>query len=421
MSIAAISFLRRLPRLRSSLPLTNLTSSFYRLLSTAATPRTPPPNPHFVAVDYLIQSCGLPSDGALRASKRIQHLKSPDKPDAVLRFLRQIGISESDIRTAVSREPRILVSHVEKNWRPNVAKLQEIGLSIEDISGIISHCPLVFLSIISRKIDFWMQTLGPLENMSVLLKKGPSLLNSNLEKVIVPNLSFLQNQCGLSVRQIVQLIKLAPRLISSKPETIKIKAKSAEELGISCSSQMFVFALITVANVNKSTLNSRISYLKSMGLSQEDIARVIGKTPNVLQLSEELLSRKIELLKSMGLSQEDVTCVIGKFPTVLHLSEELLGHKMEFLMNELGCGKIDVVCNPALLGCHMQKRLIPRSIVRKMLMSKGHPMASKAFVSFIKPSEKDFLEKFVLPFEHDIPGLGQAYANACAGKTGANK
>ncbi|XP_078150156.1 uncharacterized protein LOC144545451 [Carex rostrata] len=127
-------FLTRLPRLRSSLPLTNLTSSFYRLLSTAAT-QSPPPDPHFVAVDYLIQSYDLPSDGALRASKVIQHLKSPDKPDAVLRFLRQIGISESDIRNAVSRDPRLLFSHVEKNWRPNVARLQEIGLSIEDISG----------------------------------------------------------------------------------------------------------------------------------------------------------------------------------------------------------------------------------------------------------------------------------------------
>ncbi|XP_078150301.1 uncharacterized protein LOC144545609 isoform X2 [Carex rostrata] len=419
MSIAAISFLRRLPRLRSSLPLTNLTSSFYRLLSTAATPRTPPPNPHFVAVDYLIQSCGLPSDGALRASKRIQHLKSPDKPDAVLRFLRQIGISESDIRTAVSREPRILVSHVEKNWRPNVAKLQEIGLSIEDISGIISHCPLVFLSIISRKIDFWMQTLGPLENMSVLLKKGPSLLNSNLEKVIVPNLSFLQNQCGLSVRQIVQLIKLAPRLISSKPETIKIKAKSAEELGISCSSQMFVFALITVANVNKSTLNSRIKLLKSMGFSQEEVTYMISKAPNMLQLSEELLGRKMEFLKSLGLSQEEVIYMMSKAPTVFKLSMELLGRKMEFLMKEAGCGKIDVVRNPCLLVYNMEKRLIPRSVVRKLLMSKGLPVANKAFVSFMQSSEKNFLEKFVLPYEHAIPGLGQAYADACADKTGA--
>ena len=167
---------------------------------------------------------------------------------------------------------------------------------------------------------------------------------------------------------------------------MKVVVKRAEELGFSCSSQMFVHALRTVASVNKNILNSRVHYLKTMGFSHGE-----------------------------------VTCVIGKFPTVLQLSEELLGHKMEFLMNEAGCGKIDVVCNPALFTYSMEKRLIPRSIVRKMLMSKGLPVANKAFASFFQPSEKDFLEKFVLPFEHDIPGLGQAYANACAGKTGANK
>ncbi|XP_078150454.1 transcription termination factor MTERF15, mitochondrial-like [Carex rostrata] len=387
MSTAAILYLRRLPRLRSSLPLTNFTSSFYRLLSTAATTRSPPPNPHFAAVDYLIQSYGLPYDEALRASKRIQHLKSPDKPDAVLCFLRQTGISESDIRTAVSRDPRILVSHVEKNWRPNVVKLQEIGLSIEDISGIISRNPGLFQYNILPKIDFWMRALGSLENMSVLLKRGPTLINCSLEKVLVPNLSFLQKQCGLSVRQIVRLIKSASQLISLKPEAIKIKAKRAEELlGISCSSQMFVHALSTVAIVNESTIISRVDYLKSLGLSQEEVAIVICKVPMLLQRME-----------------------------------ESLGRKMEFLMKEAGCGKIDVVHNPVLLCLSLEKRLIPRNLVRKLLKSKEFPVANKAFASFMQPSEKDFLEKFVIPYEHDIPGLGQAYADAYSGNTGSNK
>ncbi|XP_078150455.1 transcription termination factor MTEF18, mitochondrial-like [Carex rostrata] len=381
-----ILFLRKLPRIRPSLPLTNLTSSFYRLLSTAVTTRSPPPNPHFVAVDYLIQSYGLPSDGALRASKVIQHLKSPHKPDAVLCFLRQTGISESDIRTAVSREPRLLVSDVEKNLRPNVVKLQEIGLSIEDISGIISHSPELFLFNIVEKIDFWMRALGSFKNMSVLLKKGSVILLYNLEKVIVPNLSVLQNQCGLSVCQIVQLIKSGSRLIGLRPEAMKVMVKRAEELGFSCSSQMFVYALITVASVNKNILNSRVHYFKSLGLSQEEVAIVISKAPLLLKMTE-----------------------------------ESLGRKMEFLMEEAGCGKIDVVHNPTLLLYSMEKRLFPRSIVRKMLMLKGLPVANKAFVSFFQPSEKDFLEKFVIPYESDIPGLGQAYADAYSGNTGANK
>ncbi|XP_078150304.1 transcription termination factor MTERF8, chloroplastic-like [Carex rostrata] len=380
----AILFPRSLPRLRPSL---NLTSSFYRPLSATATTQSPPPNPHFVAVDYLIQSCGLPSDKAIQASKQIQHLKSPDKPDAVLCFMRQIGISESDIRTAVSREPRILVSHVEKNWRPNVAKLQEIGLSIEDISGIISCSPVLFRFNILPKIDFWMRALGSLENMYVLLRRSPSLLNSSLEKVIEPNLLFLQKKCGLSVRQIVQLIKSGSQLIALKPEAMKIKAKRAEELlGVSCSSQMFVHALSTVATVNESTIISRVDYLKSLGLSQEEVA-----------------------------------IVISKVPTSLQRTEELLGCKMEFLMKEAGCGKIDVVHNPVLLCLSLEKRLIPRNLVRKLLKSREFPVENLSFATFAKLSDEKFVKRFVLPYEHAIPGLGQAYANACAGNIKAIK
>lgn len=201
----------------------------------------------------------------------------------------------------------------------------------------------------------------------------------------MPNLSFLQKQCGLSVPQIVGLIKSASQLISLKPEAIKIKAKRAEELlGVSCWSQMFVHALSIVATVNEITIISRVDYLKSLGLSQEEVAIVISKVPMLLKITE-----------------------------------ESLGRKMEFLMEEAGCGKIDVVHNPTLLLYSMEKRLFPRSIVRKMLMLKGLPVANKAFVSFMQSSEKDFLEKFVLPYEHAIPGLGQAYADACADKTGA--
>ncbi|XP_078150282.1 transcription termination factor MTEF1, chloroplastic-like isoform X2 [Carex rostrata] len=224
-------------------------------------------NPHF-SIEYLIQSCGLPSDKAIRASKKIQHLKSPDKPDSVLQFLRQTGISESDITTSVLRNPLILCSSVEKIWRPNVAKLQEVGISIEDISCMVSHSPLAFKSNFVSKVDFWKRVLGSVENLTLVLKRNAALLQSNLEKAIVPNLSFLEEQCGLSVCQIAQLIKYQPRFINSSTETLKMKAKRAEELGVSRSSQTFVYALVVVSSLNQHIIDARLTNLKSLAFSK---------------------------------------------------------------------------------------------------------------------------------------------------------
>ncbi|XP_078182290.1 transcription termination factor MTERF8, chloroplastic-like [Carex rostrata] len=359
-------------------------SSIHRLLSTTTTP-APLLNPHF-SIEYLIQSCGLPSDEAIRVSKEIQHLKSPDKPDSVLQFLRQTGISESDIRTSVSRRPRILCSSVEKIWRPNVAKLQEVGISIEVISFIVSRSPGVFQSNFAPKVDFWIRVLSSVENLSLVLKRFPQLLMSSLEKVIVPNLSFLEEQCGLSLCQIAQLIKNQPRLMSSRAETLKMYAKRADELGIARSSQMFVYALVVVSSVNQSIIDARLHNLKSLGFSQDEVTSLVCSNPSILQKTE-----------------------------------ENIGSKVQFLIKEAGCDKLHVIRNTALLTLSLEKRLIPRSLVRKLLEKKGLPEGKRGLYSFAQPNEKQFLEKIVLPYEQTIPGLHRAYIDSVSGKTSAKE
>lgn len=85
---------------------------------------------------------------------------------------------------------------------------------------------------------------------------------------------------------------------------------------------------------------------------------------------------------------------------------------MEFLIKEAGCDKIYVVQNPYMLMYSLENRLIPRTVVRKLLRSKGLEAANRSFVSVVQSTEKKFLEQYVLPYEHAIPGLHRAYADA---------
>ena len=108
--------------------------------------------------------------------------------------------------------------------------------------------------------------------------------------------------------------------------------------------------------------------------------------------------------------------MIGKSPSLLSMKEELIGRKMEFLMKEAGCGKIDVVRNPVLFTLSLEKRLIPRNLVRKLLKSREFPVANLAILSFVISTEQQFMKKFVLPYQYAFPGLLQAYVDVCAGK-----
>jgi mTERF domain-containing protein, mitochondrial len=292
-------------------------------------------------------------------------------------------VSESDIRKAVSWDARILCSSLEKIWKPNIAKLREVGYSSK-ISQKSFAADLVFFgTILGAKIDFWMQALGTVE---FSLKSVTSLLCSSLENVLIPNLSFLEEQYGLFPRQILRLIKSNPRLLSCRPDVLQRKTQRAEELGVARSSGTFIYALIVVGYLNEATIDARLNNLKSLGFSQEE-----------------------------------VTTIVSKLPLVLNQSEELMSLRIEFLINEIGCDKLHSVQNPSLLTYSLDMRLIPWNVVRKLLKSKRIPAADQTLASFMKPTEKQFLAKFILPFEHAIPGLHQAYANACAMKTAAQE
>jgi mTERF len=119
---------------------------------------------------------------------------------------------------------------VEKNCRPNVEKLMEIGFSVNDMSALVSRYPRVFVSDIKPKMDFWMRALGSTEQVSMVVKGQPILLCISLEKVLIPNLSFFQEQLHLSACQIIRLIRLAPFLIKSSPEAVS-KLKRLKNLG----------------------------------------------------------------------------------------------------------------------------------------------------------------------------------------------
>ncbi|XP_078150607.1 transcription termination factor MTERF15, mitochondrial-like [Carex rostrata] len=363
---------------------TAFTSSVYRFLSAPTLHETPSPTSQF-AVEYLIGSCGLPSDKAIRASRYISHIKCPDKPDSVLSYMRQAGIAEPHIGAAACQDPRFLCLHVEKCLKPRISELEEIGFSPSEISLLFSLCPNMFLyTKLKQKVQFWIGIFGSVEKLLSAFKVGNYLLGVNLDNAVIPNMTFLQEQCGLSACQISQLIKSSPRLISSKPEVFKMYVKRAKELGISPPSNTFVYAFIVVGGLNQSTIDARLCHLKSLGLSHEEVTLLITKCPNVLQITEKIMSQK-----------------------------------MEFLLKQTGCGKIDVIVNPSLLTCSLEKRLIPRSHVRKLLKSRGIPAANNVFASFIKLTEKRFLEKYVLPYEETVPGLHQTYIDACAGKTAA--
>ncbi|OEL22357.1 hypothetical protein BAE44_0016624, partial [Dichanthelium oligosanthes] len=155
--------------------------ALHRPLSTAAAAP-------FVVDGYLVATCGLTRAQALKASKRLSHLRSPSKPDAVLAFLSARGLSRADIAAVVATDPRLLCASVEKNLSKRVAELGDLGLSRSQIARLILICRNSFrTACIGRNIAIWLPVLGSFDKLLQVVKMNSAILTVNPEKASKPN------------------------------------------------------------------------------------------------------------------------------------------------------------------------------------------------------------------------------------------
>jgi mTERF domain-containing protein, mitochondrial len=131
-------------------------------------------------------------------------------------------------------------------------------------------------------------------------------------------------------------------------------------------------------------------------------------------LSKEDVSKKIELLHNIGFSPDDALVTVRKAPLVLRLSDEKIRRVMDFLTKDVGLETPYLAQRPALLMYSLEKRLLPRHFLLKVLREKGFLNVELSYYSTAVISEKLFVKKFVLSYKDHVPGLTDDYASMCS-------
>uniref|UniRef100_A0ACD5XNN3 Uncharacterized protein n=1 Tax=Avena sativa TaxID=4498 RepID=A0ACD5XNN3_AVESA len=352
----------------------------HRLLSAVAPAVSP--NPSFAVEEYLVDTCGLTRAQALKASAKISRIKSPTKPDAVLAFLAGLGLSSAHVSALVAKDPLFLCAGVERILAPNVVGLTDLGLSHTEIARLASLAPTCFRckSIVSN-LPYCLSLFGSYENLLLVIKHDSSILRCSLEKVVKPNVAFLQ-ECGLGDCDIPKLWIAAPRLLCTNPERVRAMVACAEGLGVPRGSVMFRHALHAVAFLSKEKIAIQVEYLK-----------------NTFRWSD----------SEMGIA-------VCKFPNILRRSKDNLQSRSEFLISEAGLEPAYIAHRPAMLSYSLEGRLRPRYYVLKFLKENGLLDHDRDYYSAVALIEKVFVEKFICPHKEAAPHLSQDYEAACRGE-----
>ncbi|CAD6249482.1 unnamed protein product [Miscanthus lutarioriparius] len=352
------------------------------LLSTAAATYSFPG--HFAADDYLVSACGLTREQAAKAAKWISHWKSSSHADAVLSFLTgpALGLSKADIRLLVAKDPRILSCSVDNTLRIRVDRFHSYGFSAAQIISFVRVAPCSFRTFnIDQKLGFWMPLLGSPDKFLRIVRRNLYLVTSDLDKVVKTNIRLLQ-ECGLSVQECSTMCVANPRLLTGNPDTTRAILVRADEMGVPRNTFLFRQAVTAVASLGPETMASKLEMMaKILRCSDAEVARMVQRNPLVLTRSRERIQRACE-----------------------------------FLTNVVGVDTKYIQDRPTILMYSLERRLVPRHYVMKVLLEKGLIRKDQSFYSMVTLSDSVFCSKFVHPHKDVLPSLADAYASACNGK-----
>ncbi|KAF8729475.1 hypothetical protein HU200_017409 [Digitaria exilis] len=286
----------------------------------------------------------------------------------------RLGLTRAQALKAATKIP-----HLRSSAKPEsvLAYLESnLGIPVADLGRAVLVDPRFLCASVEK-------TLAPriADLQASALRWHAGFFTVNLDKSARPNVAFLR-QHGLNISDTTSASMYYPRLFTINPELLKEAVQRVEELGLDCGARMLRQALPLVALTDK-----------------------------------DVLAKRIQLLHNIGCSKDDVLTIAKNQPSVLALREQKVKGNFDFLMKDVGLELSYIVRRPVLLKFSVERRLLPRHIVLKVLKEKGLLKFELDFYSTALLAEKDFVKKLVHPFKNHAPGIVEDYASKCLGKT----
>ncbi|KAJ4964399.1 hypothetical protein NE237_024338 [Protea cynaroides] len=187
----------------------SLTSSPFRSLTSPSKPSVQVSGSSPFMVVYFIHSSEWSREKVVQASKRHLHLTSPQKPDAVLEFLRGVSLSESQLSAAISCRPIILTTGVKSSLLPKVKLFESLGASGKELANLVTS--------------------------------STNCLGNNVDRHILPCIDVLRdlfqdNKKGLEGPSLSLLIYRSPRVLIVKLENLSVACEIGEQFRLACTS-----------------------------------------------------------------------------------------------------------------------------------------------------------------------------------------
>ncbi|TQD91121.1 hypothetical protein C1H46_023296 [Malus baccata] len=246
-----------------------------------------------------------------------------------LEYLLSVGVKQRDVRRMILRQPQILEYTVENNLKSHVAFLMNLGIPSSRVGQIIAATP--------------------------------SLFSYSVENSLKPTVRYLVEEVGIKEKDLGKVVQLSPQIL-------------VQRIDISW--------------------NTRLLFLsKEIGAPRDNIVKMVKKHPQFLHYSIDggLLPR-INFLRSIGMCNSDILKVLTSLTQVLSLSlEDNLKPKYKYLINELHNEVHSLTKYPMYLSLSLDQRIRPR---HRFLVSLKKAPKGPFPLSSLVPTDECFCQRW---------------------------
>ncbi|KAL6968460.1 hypothetical protein U1Q18_052442 [Sarracenia purpurea var. burkii] len=327
----------------------------------------------YFTVSYLISSCGLTLETAIRASEKV-NFRSAERPDSVLSLLRNHGFTHIHIPKLIRSRPDLLLADPQRTLLPKLEFFRSMGFSTADLAKILSS--------------------------------NPSLLRYSLNNHLIPFYNYLKSEILLDDKKIRKTLKYSSRILGMNLEnSIVPRISVLREIGVPTSSLSLIVTDCQYVLVrNRNLFNETVKEVVQMGINPLKRKFVLF-LKMMSRFSKSRMEYQMEVFRNYGWSENDFQTAFRKEPLSINQSKKKIMSKMDFFVNDMGWEPTDIARFPKVLQYSLEKRIIPRYLVIKVLIWKGLKEKILSWSSLVSLSDSYFLDNFVTKYEKDVPQL----------------
>ncbi|TYI95852.1 hypothetical protein E1A91_D01G028100v1 [Gossypium mustelinum] len=318
-------------------------------------------NQNSFTVSYLMNKCGFTPEFASFASKYV-HFETPERPDSLFAFLENHGFSKTQILNLIKRRPRLLIYDTEKTLLPKLEFFYSIGFSRPELTKILTSYPAVLICSLKKQIIPSFNLLRNLfqsdDKAIKTIKRYGAIFVYEFERNLIPNMNVLRG-IGVPESNILMLLNHQPRPLLYDQVRLKEIVEEVKRMGFDSSTKKFIDVVIALSSMSKSTLE-----------------------------------KKFDVYRRWGWSDQEIHEAFQRYPMCMAVSEDKIMAVMDFLVNKMGYSSTLVAKQSSILRQSLEKRIVPRALFARELLSQGLVTDFKLSVLF-HTSEKVFVDRFV--------------------------